>query len=285
LKYSRILFCLGTLGEEWIVSSDRNEPIMDLEVCIDSVESAIAAERGGAIRVELCADLLEGGITPGAGMIASVRRHIAIDLFVMIRPRGGDFCYTGPEFEVMQEEISQARRLGANGIVLGVLDQEGCVDVDRTRQLVDLAGTLPVTFHRAIDMTPDITDALEAVIVTGAQRVLTSGGEPNAVLGMAAIAGLVEAAKGRVSIMPGSGVSADSVADIAAATGASEFHSSARIETSSPMRFRKQGMAMGDIPDREYERFTVCEESVRALVCTLERLSAERAAGRVIRNL
>jgi len=257
---------------------------MDLEVCIDSVESAIAAERGGASRVELCSDLLEGGITPGAGLIASVRRHIAIDLFVMIRPRGGDFCYTGPEFEVMQEEIGQARRLGANGVVLGVLDEEGCVDLGRTRQLVDLAVTLPVTFHRAIDMTPDIMAALEAVIATGASRVLTSGGEPDASLGKGAIARLFEAAKGRISIMPGGGVSAENIAGLAEATGASEFHSSARREISSPMRFRKQGMAMGDIQDREYERFRVCEERVRAMVCTLEKLSAERAAGGITGN-
>lgn len=273
-----------TLGKELIVLGDRNELIMDLEICIDSVESAIAAERGGASRVELCADLLEGGITPSAGLIASVRRHIAIDLFAMIRPRGGDFCYTDAEFEVMQEEIRQARRLGADGVVLGVLDEEGCVDVGRTRQLVDLAGTLPVTFHRAIDMTPDILAALTAVIATGARRILTSGGEPDAMQGKAAIARLVEAAQGQISIMPGGGVSAETVADLAKATGATEFHSSARTEISSPMRFRKQGMAMGDIQDREYERFIASEENVRALASTLERLSAKRAAVGIARN-
>jgi copper homeostasis protein len=250
---------------------------MDLEVCIDSVESAIAAERGGARRVELCSDLLEGGITPGAGLIATVRRRIAIDLFVMIRPRGGDFCYTGPEFEVMQEEIKQAHQLGANGVVLGVLDEDGRVDVDRTRQLVDLAAPLPVTFHRAIDMTPDLSAALESVVAAGARRILTSGGAPDAARGAAEIARMIESAKGRIAIMPGGGVSADTIAAIAKITGAVEFHSSARTAFRSPMQFRKEEIAMGDIRDCEYERFVVREESVRTLVEVLRRLAAERA--------
>jgi copper homeostasis protein len=254
--------------------------MMDLEVCIDSVESAIAAERGGARRVELCSDLLEGGITPGAGLIASVRRRIAIEMFVMIRPRGGDFCATEFEFEVMQEEIAHARKLGADGIVLGLLDRDGRVDVRRTRQLVELAGPLPVTFHRAIDMTPDLVAALEDVVETGACRILTSGGEPDATRGMNEIARMVQRAQGRIAIMPGGGVSPDTVAAIAEATGATEFHSSARTALDSPARFRKQGMAMGDIQDREYMRFVVREESVRALVGALERLGAERATTR-----
>ena len=251
--------------------------IMDLEVCIDSVESAIAAERGGARRVELCSDLLEGGITPGAGLIVSVRRRIAIDMFVMIRPRGGDFCYTGLEFEVMQEEIKQARQLGANGVVLGVLDEKGCVDIARTRQLVDLASPMPVTFHRAIDMTSDLFAALESVIAAGANRILTSGGAPDAMRGAAEIGKMVKAAKGRIKIMPGGGVSVDTIVEIAEATGAGEFHSSARTSLQSPVQFRKQGIAMGDIPDCEYKRFIVREESVRALVGALERLDVGRA--------
>ena len=154
--------------------------IMDLEVCVDSVESAIAAERGGAQRVELCSDLLEGGITPGAGLIASVRRRIAIGLYVMIRPRGGDFCYTDLEFEVMREEIAHARQLGADGIVrrpVGRARARRCGVAPA--QLVDLAHPLPITFHRAIDMTPDLLAAMEDVIATGACRILTSGGAPN----------------------------------------------------------------------------------------------------------
>lgn len=249
---------------------------MNLEICIDSVESAIAAQRGGAQRVELCSDLLEGGITPSAGLIASVRRHISIGLFVMIRPRGGDFCYTDLEFEVMREEIGRARNLGADGIVLGLLDEDARVDVPRTRQLVELAAPLPVTFHRAIDMTPDLAAALEEVISTGASRVLTSGGAPDASAGMGQIAQMVKIADARISIMPGGGVSPETIGSIAEATGASEFHSSARTAVPSPMRFRKRGIAMGYVHDREYEHFAVSAEKVCSLVRALESMKAER---------
>ncbi|MGA2633110.1 MAG: copper homeostasis protein CutC [Terracidiphilus sp.] len=249
---------------------------MDLEVCVDSVESAIAAERGGAQRVELCSDLLEGGITPGAGLIASVRRRIAIGLYVMIRPRGGDFCYTDLEFEVMREEIAHARQLGADGIIIGLLDQQGRVDVARTRELVDLARPLLITFHRAIDMTPDLLVALEDVIATGACRILTSGGAPNVTRGINELAGMVRAANGRISIMPGGGITPTTITALAQATGATEFHSSARTAFPSPVSFRKPGVAMGDLRNREYRRFTVREASVRALVNALERLNHKR---------
>jgi copper homeostasis protein len=251
---------------------------MELEVCVDSVESAIAAERGGAHRVELCSDLLEGGITPGAGLIASVRRRIAIGLFVMIRPRGGDFFYTDLEFEVMREDIGHARHLGADGIVLGLLDDQACVDVARTRQLVELARPLPVTFHRAIDMTPDLPAALKAVLATGACRILTSGGAPDVTRGMDEIVQMVRAAKGRIAIMPGGGITPVTIAAVAQKTGAREFHASARAAFASPVRFHKEGMAMGDLRNREYRRFTVREERVRSLVRVLERLAPNHSA-------
>jgi copper homeostasis protein len=250
---------------------------MKLEICVDSVESAIASERGGAHRVELCSDLLEGGITPSSGLIASVRKSIAIGIYMMIRPRGGDFCYTDNEFEVMREDIRRARELGADGIVLGLLDEQGHVDVARTRELVELARPLETTFHRAIDMTPSPLGALEDVLATGASRVLTSGGAPSAKVGQREIARMVEAAKGRIAIMAGGGVTAETIASLAEATGSGEFHSSARTEWNSPALFRKKGMAMGDIRGREYKRFVVREESVRALSDALERWDAERS--------
>jgi copper homeostasis protein len=249
-----------------LIHPTQDAELMELEVCIDSVESAIAAQRGGAQRVELCCDLLEGGITPSAGLIATVRARIDIGLFLMIRPRGGDFCYSDLEFELMQQEIVFAQRLGADGVVLGLLDEDGCVDVTRTRQLVELAAPLEVTFHRAIDMTPSLSIALEDVIATGATRILTSGSAPNAKAGIREIARMVDEAQGRIAIMPGGGITPHNVATIAQETGASEFHSSARLAYPSPMRFRKQNMAMGDFSDREYQRYGASESSVRALV-------------------
>lgn len=253
---------------------------MQLEICVDSVESAIAAERGGAQRVELCSNLLEGGITPSAGLISQVRRRVDIELFVMIRPRGGDFAYTDDEFEVMREDIQQAHKLGADGLVLGVLNQHAQVDVERTRELVDLAQALPVTFHRAVDMTADPAAAVDDVISAGAARILTSGGAPSVLQGLPRVAGMVQAARDRIAIMPGGGLSLETLPRVAEATGASEFHASLRTAVASPVDFHKRGLHMGEIRDREYLRFIVQEESVRAMAHALQQLAAQRAAMR-----
>jgi len=253
---------------------------MQLEICVDSVESAIAAERGGAQRVELCSDLLEGGITPSAGLVALVRSSIGIGLFVMIRPRGGDFSYTDCEFAVMQEDIRSARELGADGVILGLLDEHARIDVPRTQRLVELAGPLPVTFHRAIDMTPDPQAALEDVVKTGAKRVLTSGGCAKVKEGLAVVASMVEAAGSRIIVMPGGGITAHNIVNIAEATGACEFHASLRTAQPSPVEYRRPGMQMGEIRDREYLRFAVEEQNVCALALALRRMVEERAASR-----
>lgn len=252
---------------------------MILEVCIDSVEAALAASRGGAQRVELCADLLEGGVTPSAGLITTVRKQIKLDLFVIIRPRGGDFCYTDSEFAVMEAEIEHARALGADGVVVGVLGEDCRVDVARTRRLVELAAPLPVTFHRAFDHAPDLEAALEDVIATGARRVLTSGGAADATTGAETIARLARQARGRIQVMPGGGVRLANIAALAA-TGATEFHTSLRTAYASPVRGGNPAAAVGrlgqDGVELERTRFTVREEDVRALADELARLGARR---------
>jgi copper homeostasis protein len=236
-----------------------------IEICVDSVASAVAAERGGASRVELCADLLEGGVTPSAGLIEAVRAGLSIGLHVIIRPRAGDFCYEQEEMEIMRLDIAAAKNLGANGVVFGVLDAAGKVDVRRTRELVELARPLSVTFHRAFDMSEDLFRALEDVCATGADRILTSGGEPTCMQGVETIARLVKAASGRITIMAGGGIRHDNAASIVKRTGVREIHAGLSSSIASPMQYRKPSVSMGEVRGREYERTLVVEEDVRKL--------------------
>lgn len=252
---------------------------MVLEVCADSVASAIAAESGGAQRIELCSDLLEGGITPGSGLLSVVRKRVGIDIFVMIRPRGGDFVYSEDEFEVMRYDIEEARRLGANGVVLGLLDDQGRIDVKRTRALVEQAAPLPVTFHRAIDMTPDPMGALEQVIETGVHRILSSGGASRVADGCELLSRFVDRGKGRIAVMAGGGLTVATLPQVAKATGVTEFHASLRRLIPSRVNFRKQGVAMGEVADREYVRYATLEEDVREMGETLKQVPTEHLTG------
>lgn len=244
-----------------------------LEISLDSVESALAAERGGAARVELCANLLEGGTTPSAGMIATVRKEIRIGLHVMIRPRGGDFCYSAAEFNVMKRDILMAKQLRADAVVLGALQPNGTIDTKRTQELVDLARPASVTFHRAFDMTANLREALEAVVESGARRILTSGGEPTAEGGLGVIHQLVEAAKSRIAIVACGGVREHNIRHIIDAAGVREVHvghTGVEIVVASPMQHRNEKVSMGSTERREYEHFVVSEERVRKLVRALE---------------
>lgn len=240
------------------------EPVL-IEICVDSVASAIAAERGGAARVELCSGLGDGGITPSAGMIEAVRNRISIGLQVIIRPRPGDFCYEPEEFEIMRKDVLVAKGFGADGVVLGVLDSNGHVDVPRTKELVELARPMNITFHRAFDMSPDLFRALEDVCATGVNRLLTSGGEQNCERGAETIARLVEAARGRIAIMAGRGISPSNAASIVERTGVSEIHVGTSTYVASPMPNHNRRVSMGKRRGSEYRRIKVLEESVRKL--------------------
>ncbi len=173
-----------------------------IEVCINSVDSAIAAQEGGAQRVELCDNLYEGGTTPSAGCVELTRQRITIGLHVIIRPRGADFCYSPLEFEIMKRDIAIVKDLGADGIVFGILKSDGAVDVERSQEIVELARPMSVTFHRAFDMTPDPIQALNDIIPLGVDRILTSGQANKAIDGAGCIADLVAEANGRTIIMP-----------------------------------------------------------------------------------
>ena len=245
-------------------------PRILIEVCVDSVASAIAAERGGADRIELCSSLIEGGVTPSAGLIETVRAVVSLPLHVMIRPRAGDFCYDSDEIEIMRRDIATARHLGANGLVFGILKPDGEIDSERTRRLVQLARPLSVTFHRAFDMTADLLRALDEVCSLGIDRVLTSGGEPSSLQGKQKIAQLVSKAQDRVVIMPGGGIKPENVLGLVQDTGAKEIHVGLRNSVPSPMIHRNPAVAMGALEGREYQRFVVAEEDVRKLRAALD---------------
>ena len=244
-----------------------------LEICVDSVESAVAAERGGASRIELCSSLFDGGITPSAGMIATVRNRVAIEIYVMIRPRGGDFCYTDDEFAAMKRDIATAKELRANGIVLGILNPDGDVDVSRCRELLEHARPLKATFHRAFDMSRDLRQSLDDIIAVGFDRVLTSGGEQKVQDAIPLIRQLREAASNRIALMIGSGVNSGNVRELISQTGVREVHASARHAEPSLTRYRNDKVRMGILPEWEYQRAVADEEEVRNLVRAISRIA------------
>jgi copper homeostasis protein len=195
-----------------------------LEISVESVEAAMAAERGGAQRIELCSNASEGGTTPGPELLRAAREHLRLPIFSMVRPRAGDFVYSDGEFEAMQRDIEAAKEYGMNGVVLGLLKDAGQIDIPRTRQLAERAKPLPVTFHRAFDECADLRRSLEDVIQTGAERLLTSGGKRTAPEALELLGELVRIAGTRIIVMPGSGLHAGNIREVAGKTGAREFH-------------------------------------------------------------
>lgn len=236
-----------------------------LEVCVDSLDGARAALRAGAQRIELCAELPVGGLTPSVGMI-ELASALNATVMVMVRPRSGDFAYSDADFEVMQRDVRRCVAAGVHGVVLGILTETGDVDAARTRALVECARPLEVTFHRAFDMTRDGDAALDALLELGVDRVLTSGQCAAASAGAEAIARWVRRAGDRLVVMPGGGITEENLAELVRVTGASEFHASARVRVPSPMTHRNARCAMGARGDDEYARQVTSEDRVRELV-------------------
>jgi copper homeostasis protein len=229
--------------------------MIEMEVCANSLASAIEAEIGGASRVELCDNLPEGGTTPSYAQIKLAKERLKIKVYPIIRPRGGDFLYSDLEFDLMKADIEMCKLLNCDGVVFGILLADGSVDLERCAQLVELAKPMAVTFHRAFDSSKDLFIALEDIISLGCERILTSGGAPSALLGIEKIKELILVAGSRISIMPGAGINTSNVSDIISRSGAKEFHASAKQEVSTKMTFAGEKVAMGNFePDFNYEQ-------------------------------
>ena len=214
-----------------------------LEICCFNLPSALIAQEAGAHRVELCASPDEGGTTPGPGTIRTARERLHIELYPIIRPRGGDFLYTDEEYSIMIRDLEYAKTVGCNGVVIGLLNADGSIDKARSARLVELAYPLGVTFHRAFDWAVNPFEALEDLISIGCERILTSGQRPTAIEGADLIDELVRQADERIIIMPGSGIRASNIAALAAKTAAGEYHSSARTKQRSAMEYINTAMS------------------------------------------
>jgi copper homeostasis protein len=238
------------------------------EICIDSIAGVGAAAEAGAARVELCASLIEGGITPSIGM---VRQAVAVadgslKVHVIIRPRGGDFLYSADEFAVMRDDVAAVTAAGAAGIVIGLLDAEGAIDEARSATLIALARPLSVTFHRAFDVARDPFASLDALIRLGVDRLLTSGQEPGVVEGAPLIRRLIAHAAGRIVVMPGGNINPRNAARVAADTGAQEFHFAAFAPEASGMRWRNEAVFMGGaLRPPEYDRAATTAGAISAV--------------------
>ncbi len=235
-----------------------------LEICCYNYHSAVIAAAVGAQRIELCADAAEGGTSPGYGTIKLVKENVGIDVYPIIRPRGGDFFYSQEEFAIMKADIQMCKDLGCEGVVIGMLQQDGSIDTLHCKQLVALAYPMGVTFHRAFDRAINPFEALEAIISTGCERILTSGHKPTAPEGAPLLNELIRQAEDRIVIMPGSGVRASNIVDLAKQTSAIEFHSSASIKLNSSMLY------INDAMQENLQTIMANENEIREMKANLE---------------
>lgn len=239
-----------------------------LEICAFNLSSALIAQQSGADRIELCASPEEGGTTPSSGLLRIARENLLIPLYSIIRPRGGDFLYSEEEFNVMLRDIEYCRQVGCDGVVIGLLLPDGSVDKQRCARLIEVAYPMGVTFHRAFDWAANPFEALEDIIALGCERILTSGQRPTAMEGAALIDQLIREADDRIVVMPGSGVRASNIIELAESTGAAEFHTSARLKQASAMEYVNNGM-------KEGMSFTEAgEEEIKKIKETLTALSS-----------
>jgi copper homeostasis protein len=237
-----------------------------LEIIGFTIDSCRVAQVAGADRIELCDNPGDGGTTPSYGFIKKAREVLQIQLFSMIRPRGGDFFYSAEEFDIMRSDVKTCKELGCDGVVIGMLNRDGTVDKERCKKLVELAYPMGVTYQRAFDRVKDPFAALEDVIETGCERILTSGLVPGCLDGAPLIAKLIKQADERITIMPGSMLRSGNVAEIAKITGATEFHTSARINIDSSMEYLNAGMK------ENLKTVTVDESEVRKIREVLDQL-------------
>lgn len=242
-----------------------------LEICVDSIESAVNAQAAGADRVELCDNLAEGGTTPSYGTIVSARQSLTAGLHVIIRPRGGDFLYSDPEYDIMRRDIEMCGEIGVDAIVTGILRSDGTIDIERTAKLVEVAYPMSVTFHRAFDICCDPVRGMDDVIATGADRLLTSGQKDKAPDGAELISRLIINAGSNIIVMPGAGIDETNIKMVAEVTGAHEFHLSGRTIVESGMKFRKEGISMGGYPGlNEFSRKVADAERIKNIINILK---------------
>jgi copper homeostasis protein len=240
---------------------------MLIEVCASTLQSAINAQMGGAKRIELCDNLYQGGTTSGPGTLELAREMLTIGINVLIRPRGGDFLYTDVEFETIKRDILFCKKIGCDGVVIGFLNADGTINIRQTREAIELARPMSVTFHRAFDMTVEPFGALDQLIKMGIDRLLTAGQKNKAPDGAALIADLVKKAGNDLVVMAGSGINENNIAWMQKTTGAKEFHLTGQKPVKSRMEFRKEGIFLGGIPEiPEYEIMETDIERIRRVV-------------------
>ena len=234
-----------------------------LEACVDSVESALAAARGGASRLELCGSLVIGGTTPNPWLFQEIRKHTDIRIHVLIRPRFGDFCYTNEEFVLIREAVKEFRKLGAEGVVIGCLKPDGTMNMEQMKILMEEAEGMSVTLHRAFDVCADPYETMEQAISLGIDTILTSGQKNVCTLGTDLLRDLGEKSAGRIKIQVGSGVNAAVIREIYPKTGATAFHMSGKKTLDSEMKYRKEGVNMGLPSLSEFEVWRTDETAIR----------------------